>query len=506
MEHADQGQGRPQPTREPAELVIREPEDLLGYIPHAMGEWPSESLVAVTVGSGTVGVTVRVDLPPRDGDLAAYAEAVCGYLSTDPLADGAVLVVYTAQPWAEVANPPRHGLVTELQAALARAGLPVLDAWLVGERHWRSMLCRRSSCCPWPGERVETITASRLGTELVYRGSTFEAPAGGGPLRAALPRGGSPSRGSSAGAGPADHYGVYTRSWWDPCEFAAALAAWEDTLGDSRAPGPERLGLLAASLARPALRDAVIVAAALGGRAAWVGTVVLGGLENGKRYDGDLRAANGAADRPARPSGADLGEEMLRGLPELPELPGGLTAREARHILAAWSAHTERVDNPKSADVETGCDELDGANPELEGANRELEGVNRELEGVNPGWCDGLDGAGLEEKAALDFGGVLLGSTPEPPSWERIARLERVLRAMTSMEAPEVRAPALAMLGWIHWVRGRGAKAVGFLRRALSAAPDYRFAELFLALVESGELAAWARRPETAWRRLSDVA
>ncbi|WP_168928678.1 DUF4192 family protein [Sinomonas albida] len=493
MDHSDQGQGRPQPAREPAELVIREPEDLLGYIPHAMGEWPSESLVAVTVGSGTVGVTVRVDLPPRDGgDLAAYAEAVCGYLSTDPLADGAVLVVYTAQPWAEAANPPRHGLVTELQAALARAGLPVLDAWLVGERHWRSMLCSRSSCCPWPGERVETITASRLGTELVYRGSTFEAPAGGGPLRAALPGGGSPSRGSSAGARPADHYGVHTRSWWDPCEFAAALAAWEDTLGDSRAPGPERLSLLAASLARPALRDAVIVAAALGGRAAWVGT-----LENGKKYDRDLRSANGAAGRSARPSGADLGEQMLRGLPELPELPGGLTAREARQILAAWSAHTERVDNPKSVDVETGCDELEGANPELEGANPELEGVN-------PG-RDGLDSAGLEE-AALAFGGVLLGSTPEPPSWERIGRLERVLRAMTSMEAPEVRAPALAMLGWIHWVRGRGAKAVGFLRRALSAAPDYRFAELFLALVESGELAAWARRPETAWRRLSDVA
>lgn len=485
MDHADQGRGRPQPTRQQAELVIREPEDLLGYIPHAMGEWPSESLVAVTVGSGTVGVTVRVDLPPRDGgDLEAYAESVCGYLSTDPLADAAVLVVYTAQPWAEVANPPRHGLVTELQAALARAGLPVLDAWLVGERHWRSMLCSRSSCCPWPGERVETITASRLGTELVYRGSTSEAPAGGGPLRAALPRAGSPSRGSSAGARPADHYGVHTRSWWDPREFAAALAAWEDTLGDSRAPGPERLGLLAASLARPALRDAVIVAAALGGRAAWVGTVVLGGLEGGRKYDGDLKAANASGGRAARPSGADLGEEMLQELPELPELPGGLTASDARRILAAWSAQTDRLGHPGSAVLDPGREDLDGAD------------MGRE----------DLDGAGLEEEAALAFGGVLLGSTPGAPSWERIARLERVLRAMTAMEAPEVRAPALAMLGWIHWVRGRGAKALGFLRRALSAAPDYRFAELFLAVVESGELAAWARRPETAWRRLSDVA
>ncbi|WP_415855143.1 DUF4192 domain-containing protein [Sinomonas sp. G460-2] len=435
---------RPDAGQPPAELIIREPEDLLGYIPHAMGEWPTESLVAVTVGSGTVGVTVRVDLPPGEGDLKAYAEAVRGYLATDPLADGAVLVVYTAQPWSDVAEPPRHALMTELQSALAESGLPVLDAWLVGERHWRSMLCRRSSCCPWPGERLETIAASRLGTELVFRGSTYEG-AVGGPPRAIGPRAGYATRPASGASKLAERYRVSPRSWWDPREFAAALAAWDETLGDPRPPGSERLSLLAASLARPALRDAVIVAAALGGRAAWRGTLALGGLNRGADDGGGVAEAVETTND-------------FEGRGELPELPGGLPAAEVRRVVTEWAEPPEASDRD------------------------------------------------AEEAASLAFGGVLLGNTSEAPGWDRIARLERVVRTLAATEEPEVRAPALAMLGWIYWVRGRGATARGFLRRALSAAPGYRFAELFLRVVESGELAEWARRPETAWRRLSDVA
>jgi ATP/maltotriose-dependent transcriptional regulator MalT len=101
---------------------------------------------------------------------------------------------------------------------------------------------------------------------------------------------------------------------------------------------------------------------------------------------------------------------------------------------------------------------------------------------------------------------VLLGGTREAPDWDRVARLERLARSMTAMEAPEVRAPALALLGWVCWVRGRGTKAAAYLRRSLTVVPGYRFSELFARVVESGEVAGWARRPETAWRRLGDVA
>ncbi|NUP74418.1 MAG: DUF4192 family protein, partial [Sinomonas sp.] len=161
---------RSQPASHPTELCIAQAEDLLGYIPHSMGEWPTESLVAVTVGAGTVGITVRVDLPSRDEDSEAFAAAVCDYLETDALAEAALLVIYTAQPWNDVSAPPRDALVGAVRSALADRGLPVLDAWLVGESHWRSLLCPRISCCPWPGQPIGTILAIRLGTDLVSRG------------------------------------------------------------------------------------------------------------------------------------------------------------------------------------------------------------------------------------------------------------------------------------------------------------------------------------------------
>jgi hypothetical protein len=116
------------------------------------------------------------------------------------------------------------------------------------------------------------------------------------------------------------------------------------------------------------------------------------------------------------------------------------------------------------------------------------------------------DRGGDATDAVLSFGAVLLAGTRDRPDWTRIDRLERALRRLVSMEEPEVRAPVLALLGWICWVRGRGSKALGFLRRSLLAVPGYRFAELFARMVETGEIAGWARRPETAWRRIEDTA
>lgn len=395
-------------------LCVREPEDLLGYIPHALGDWPRESLVAVTLGAGSVGVSVRVDLPDALGpaDLTHFAETLCDYLATDPLADSAMLALYSAAEWREIDTPPHGETVTAVQLALADVGLPLLDAWLVGERTWRSVLCGRSACCPWPGEPVETITASRVSAELVYQGSSFGS---GAP----------PERMEAAAR--LERLEGRPEAWWDPCTFAAALAAWEETLSTGRIPADERLGLLAASLLRPALRDAVVAAAALGGAAAWQGSRAVGVLE-------------------PWPDGADAG---------LPALAGGLSTGEAGTLVREWEErHAHEVD---------------------------------------------VD-------AALEFGAVILGRTRDRPRWERIDRLERIMRVLVEREEPEVRAPALAVLGWIFWARGRGSKASGFLRRALSAAPGYRFADLLVRVVEGGEVAGWARSPETAWRRISEAA
>ncbi|WP_138413818.1 DUF4192 family protein [Sinomonas gamaensis] len=409
-------------------LCIREPEDILAFIPHTIGEWPTESLIAVAVGGGSVGVTVRVDLP-ADGSRVPNAQELGGalrdHLASDVLADSCVLAIFTSQPWTDPCTPPWIDLVTSIGDDLAAAGIPVLDAWLVGSTHWRSMLCSDTSCCPWPGRLIEAIESSRLGAEMVYRGSSFGEPVRR-DSRKPDPRRLDPR---DQAIGCAGEQGLTdSELWWSAAAFASALAYWEEALSGAPVP-PERLFFLASSLTRPALRDAALVAAAVGATTAWTASVEVGAVD------------------PAE----------LASQPEPSDLPGAASHR-VREAVRGW------------------------------------------LAGERSG------GGGAGTAAALTYGAVLLGGTRERPDWGRIGRFERLLRQMSELEEPEMRAPALALLGWISWVRGRGSRAAAYLRRALSAVPGYRFAELFARIVDSGEVAGWARRPETAWRPVGEAA
>ncbi|MFH5879535.1 DUF4192 family protein [Arthrobacter sp. NA-172] len=63
-------------------VTISRPEDILGFIPHALGLWPTESLVAITMHGKTLGATLRVDLPPERSEdmLALYSGRISEYL------------------------------------------------------------------------------------------------------------------------------------------------------------------------------------------------------------------------------------------------------------------------------------------------------------------------------------------------------------------------------------------------------------------------------------------
>jgi hypothetical protein len=47
----------------PERLTVRGPEDILGFIPHSLGYWPAQSLVAMTLQGKSLGATLRLDLP-----------------------------------------------------------------------------------------------------------------------------------------------------------------------------------------------------------------------------------------------------------------------------------------------------------------------------------------------------------------------------------------------------------------------------------------------------------
>lgn len=416
-------------------VTIRTAEDILAYIPHALGEWPEESLVAVCLADGHLGPTLRIDLPTRAGSAAPrgaalhrFAETVADYVVHDAPV-GAVLAVYTRSPWPAPRQVPHRNALDAVAARLAEASIPVLEAWVVGPEHWRTATCTDSICCPWPGASVDALKASRLGAEMVYRGSSY------GPRD--LPEAPCPEAPPAAVAAALTSYLEDPGRWWDPLVFSAALAAWDEVLSEPQAPGPARLRLLAGTLMRPALRDAVLVASATDAATAWRGSAATAGLR-----PGPVRTAP-------------------------PALPGGVRAAEAAAALHSWS----------EAPPETVGEHLPRATPGPGERGRPRPGSSPE------------------------FGLVLMGCTGTAPAWERIARLERVALSIAQMEEPELRAPALAVLAWIQWARGRGGRCLAFLERALSTDPGYRLALLLRGLVEQGELAGWARSRDTAWHR-----
>ncbi|WP_458106814.1 DUF4192 domain-containing protein [Arthrobacter sp. R3-55] len=265
-------------------LSIHRPEDILGYIPHMLGYWPEDSLVAITLQGKILGATLRVDLPSRRTPqaLAGFAEQIRHYLVADEAANGVVLAVYSEAGWAngavvEQAMP----LLEALQLHLDEVDMSVRDAWLIGPEYWRSAFCEDEECCPDPGLPLARIKDSQLNAELVYQGSAV------GPSPRA-------SKGlpSFVRTGPLDpavqeaesRFGDRILGLWrsERC-LDSVLAVWHHVLargerGDRLQPqtDAELMGFLRTTLKVPAWRDAVVVMAAAGLDSARSGAVSFG--------------------------------------------------------------------------------------------------------------------------------------------------------------------------------------------------------------------------------------
>lgn len=281
-------------------LTVRGPEDILGFIPHSLGYWPAQSLVAMTLQGKRLGATLRLDLPAPDapGDPVAFAATVCSYLAADRQADGTLLALFTTDGW-----PGRRdcydGLLSILRSALADAGVPVRDAWYVGDLYWRDACCADLKCCPLPGRPIQQIRDSMLNTEMVFRGSSV-GPAPGhrrDPAKVpALHR----AAVAEAEAAWSAAFGPRRES---RAQFQAVLDRWHSLLlsppeGVQELPG-DLDAFLRASLLVPAWRDAVLVMAAAGKAAAVAGAEQFGifsdgpGLEAVQPTDGLTREGKG---------------------------------------------------------------------------------------------------------------------------------------------------------------------------------------------------------------------
>ena len=451
----------------PEHLTISGPEDILGYIPHSLGYWPSQSLVAMTMQGKRLGATLRVDLPEDCGRRGreGFARTVAEYLLADKEADGTLLVFFDDGGYSDslydghyddgregAAPPSFRPLLADLECALGLAGMPVRDAWRVGDEYWRNVYCTDSSCCPPPGRPIAEIRDSRLNAEMVYLGSSVGAPPG------------TPSPGAADAPAADDAVVMAAEREWTlalagkgtlRAQFDAVLDAWAaalEAVSPEAVPGggfpggsallaarslsgipgglePELAGFLRASLRVPAWRDAVLVMAAAGRAAAAAGAEAFGMFS--------------------------AGEGLPVSCPPLPE-----------------------------PQVSPSCTEQ----------GRAPNNPNRPPD--SGGGPDALPG----------YGEVLLGLRPTVPDWDTLNRLEGLMVEL-SCGGGEAQASALTAAGWIEWCRGRGSFAHASLTRALEASPGYRLAELLSEVVRRGTICGWAGRREAAWQKFgSDAA
>ncbi|MFC9773174.1 MULTISPECIES: DUF4192 domain-containing protein [unclassified Pseudarthrobacter] len=256
----------------PDRLTVTGPADILGFIPHSLGYWPSDSLVAMTMHGRQLGATLRLDLPAPEGDAAPehYLQAVRGYLGADTSADGTLLAVFTSDT--HLAAGTYGLLLAGLAPVLDRAGMPVRDAWYVGVHYWRDAYCLDAGCCPAPGRPVQEIRDSALNAEMVYRGSSVgPAPERQEPAARPVP---AMHRAAAMEAEEEWECGLSPRRR-SLAQFRLVLDVWEYLLarpaGLPWVPDVDRDGFLSASLLVPHWRDAVLVMGAAGRNAAEAG-------------------------------------------------------------------------------------------------------------------------------------------------------------------------------------------------------------------------------------------
>lgn len=153
------------PTPAPA-VRLRTPAQIVAAVPYLVGFHPSESVVAIGLGSAAsrVCLTMRVDLVPP-ADAVPLADTLVTHLEQAG-AGGMFVLVFTEGP----GDPPSPDLVQSIGTSAEAAGIEVKDALWVRAGRWRSYRCRRPECCPAEGTPVDPGEVSELAAASAWMG------------------------------------------------------------------------------------------------------------------------------------------------------------------------------------------------------------------------------------------------------------------------------------------------------------------------------------------------
>ncbi len=230
------------------------------------------------------------------------------------------------------------GLLDSLQAVLGAAGMPVREAWYVGDTYWRDAFCTDQSCCPAPGRPVQTIRDSMLNAEMVFRGSSVGPSPEDGAHRSATLSG---AKRAAILASEAAWAAQLDRRRGSRAQFCQLVHHWEALLANTSAQllPINDAAYLRASLRVPAWRDAVLVMAAAGQAAALAGAEAFDIFDSGCDLapvgPAPLRPPSADESSPADPTNRRAGPDSVSGA-DVPGYGGVLLGLEP--VVPAWDS------------------------------------------------------------------------------------------------------------------------------------------------------------------------
>lgn len=155
------------PEQEPLSLECA--EDILAYVPHALGFHPSESAVLLLMVDKKLEATLRVDLPKHDsaGERRPWVEQVCELVGKLPQLTGALCVLYSNDPPPTGRELPYHQLLAELSESFDARRTPLHQAWFVN----RGMVWNYNGAVPEERENPACPELSDTYLRMVLAGS-----------------------------------------------------------------------------------------------------------------------------------------------------------------------------------------------------------------------------------------------------------------------------------------------------------------------------------------------
>ncbi|MGO2051751.1 hypothetical protein CIK76_11145 [Glutamicibacter sp. BW80] len=125
------------PERQP--LSLSDCDDVLAYIPHALGFHPQKSMVLLLIVGQRLEATLRVDLPSEihEVDRRPWVAQVLGLLRRLPQVRSVVAVVYAPGDIKIAEQIPYQQMIGELEEAFDPHGIQLRQAWcLCREKVW----------------------------------------------------------------------------------------------------------------------------------------------------------------------------------------------------------------------------------------------------------------------------------------------------------------------------------------------------------------------------------